>query len=360
MKALVVAVLAASTSVAMAQPTESAPKAKTHAKAKAAKAAKAAKTAKAKKPDKKKAPPPEDEGIDIDLDAAGTVQAAPPPPPAAEPEAHPLDEPASPHVDADGDASVSVSVSRDSHGPKTWHLAAGVAYLDPLSTSQPLTLSNVSGPASLAIQNGPIAGSGASVGSATIPALIVGVDLPYLHHKLSLETVLGMPFTVKFQATGTLATMSLAPSALGIPTGVPPLGSELGEAKAAPPLVTLVYSPLRGAALQPYVGAGVAVLFAYDEKVTNPILTQVSQPDMHISPAPGLVLQAGLTAPITAGFYARLDLKFIAGLEANAEVDHIRVATPDLPLFGNVEVGTAKMSVTVNPLIVQAGIGRDF
>jgi hypothetical protein len=36
------------------------------------------------------------------------------------------------------------------------------------------------------------------------------------------------------------------------------------------------------------------------------------------------------------------------------------VATPNIPLFGDVEVGTAKMSVNVNPLIVQAGIGTDF
>lgn len=50
-----------------------------------------------------------------------------------------------------------------------------------------------------------------------------------------------MAFTVKFKATGTLANDSIAPSALGIRTGVMPVGSELGEAMAAPPQLTLVY-----------------------------------------------------------------------------------------------------------------------
>src|SRR5688500_18121609 len=160
-------------------------------------------------------------------------------------------------------------------------------------------------------------------------------------------------------ATGTIANESIAPMALGIPTGVPALGDELGEAKAAPPVVTAVYELATGK-LRPYVGGGVSVLFAYGAKVTNPILTQVAQPDMKISPAPGLVLQTGLDARITSRVYARIDIKFIAGMLARARVEHIQVRTPELPVFDTVEVGTAKMSVWVNPLIVQAGIGTDF
>jgi hypothetical protein len=53
-------------------------------------------------------------------------------------------------------------------------------------------------------------------------------------------------------------------------------------------------------------------------------------------------------------------VKFIAFMQANAQVHHIQVQTPDIPLFDTVEIGTAKMSVMVNPLIVQAGIGADF
>lgn len=240
---------------------------------------------------------------------------------------------------------------------KRLYLRAGVVHVAPLSSSREMELADIDGAASLAVQNGPIAGSGADVSSATIPALSIGVRLT---SRLSLETMLGVPFTVKFRATGTLANESLAPMALGIPTGVPPLGSELGEAKAAPPLLTAVYTLREGGRVRPYAGGGLAVLFAYDAKVTNPMLIEVRQPEFEVSPAPGLVLQAGLEAAITKRIYARLDVKFIAFMLARAQVHHIEVRTPELPLFDTVEVGTAKMSVWVNPLIIQAGIGTDF
>ena len=243
---------------------------------------------------------------------------------------------------------------------KRFYLLGGIALIDPLSTSDPLELADVDGAASLAVKNGPIVGSGSTVGSATIPAFILGYVLPFGNDHLSLETVLGLPFTVKFQATGTLANMSIAPTALGIPTGVPALGSELGEAKAAPPLITLVYQVAHLGPITPYVGAGAAVLIAYDAKITNSILTAVSQPDFHVSPAPGLVFQGGLEAKLWHSVFARLDVKFIALMEARATVEHIQVRTPDLPLFDTVEVGTAKMNVWVNPLIIQGGIGFGF
>lgn len=244
---------------------------------------------------------------------------------------------------------------------KRFFIRAGVVHVAPQADSQELELADIDGPASLAVHNGPIAGSGATVSSATIPGIILGVVLPVLHDRLAIETVLGLPFEVTFRATGTLAEESIAPTALGIPTGVPALGPELGKAKAVPPVVTAVYSfAAQGARLRPFAGAGVAALFAYDATVTNPILTEVSQPDFSIRPAPGLVVQAGLEARLWRSVYARLDVKYIAFLEARATVQHIQVRTPELPLFDTVEVGTAKLNVWVNPLIVQLGVGLDF
>lgn len=238
-----------------------------------------------------------------------------------------------------------------------FYVRAGVAHIAPLASSREMELANIDGAASLAVDNGPIAGSGADVSSATLPAVIVGYAVT---PRVSIETVLGLPFKVKFRATGTLANESIAPMALGIPTGVPPLGPELGEANAAPPLVTAVYALRDTPRAKPNVGAGVAVLFAYGGKVTNPMLIEVSEPEFEIDPAPGLVLQAGIDAKLWKRVYARLDVKFIAFMLARAQVNHIEVRTPELPLFETVEVGTAKMSVWVNPLIVQAGIGTDF
>jgi outer membrane protein W len=108
------------------------------------------------------------------------------------------------------------------------------------------------------------------------------------------------------------------------------------------------------------VGVGPSVLFARNTKVTNATLNEVNHPELSIDPAPGLVLQGGLDARITRSIYARIDIKFIAFMLARAEVAHVNVKTPGLPLFESVEVGTAKMSVWVNPFIIQAGLGADF
>lgn len=242
----------------------------------------------------------------------------------------------------------------------SFYFRIGGALVKPLSSSREMELADVDGPASLAVHNGPIPGSGATVGSATIPAGTVGWVLPTASRRWSAELVLGTPFTVKFRATGTLANMSIAPTALGIPTGVGPLGPELGEAQALPLVVTAVYQLTGDGLFRPYLGAGPSVLIARKEKVTNPILTAVSQPEMTIAPAPGLVLQAGLDVRLWKRVYARLDVKFIALMMARAEVHHAQVETPGLPVFDNVEVGTAKMNVWVNPLVVLAGVGFDF
>lgn len=271
------------------------------------------------------------------------------------------------HAQPATEAPDSTTSSRpDLYVRPDWYFRLGGAFLKPLSSSRPLQLVDVHGAASLALQDGPIAGSGASVESKAIFAGTLGYVLPWWQRRWSAEVVLGLPFTVKFRAMGTLANESLAPMALGIATGVGPLGPELGEAKATPIVVTATYRPTIYRGLAPYIGAGPSVLFTSGAKVTNPTLNEVSEaheappPDMSIRPAPGLVLQTGLDVHLWDRFYARLDVKFIAFMVAHAEVRHINVRTPGLPLFDSVEVGTAKMDVTVNPLIVQAGVGADF
>ena len=100
--------------------------------------------------------------------------------------------------------------------PHRFYVRAGFATVAPVTSSQEMELSDVTGPASLAVQNGPIAGSGATVDSATIPAAILGYVLPIASRRWSIETVLGVPFTVKFKATGTLANTSIAPTAVSM------------------------------------------------------------------------------------------------------------------------------------------------
>jgi outer membrane protein W len=241
-----------------------------------------------------------------------------------------------------------------------FYVRLGGARVQLVSQSRELELADIHGAATLAVQNGPIRGSGATIESATIPAAIVGYVLPTADRRWSSELVLGVPFTVKFRATGTLATTSLAPMALGIPTGIEPRGPELGEAQAVPIVVTATYRLIESRHVWPYLGAGPSVLFTRHAKVTNPTLNEVNHPELSIDPAPGLVLQGGIDARLWRSVYARLDVKFIAGMLARAEVRHINIRTPGLPVFDSVEAGTAKLNIWVNPLIVQACVGTDF
>lgn len=290
---------------------------------------------------------------------------------AAEPQTKAAQSPAGPRV-ADAriaepsptpatiDAAPTLVRRAERPAPRRFYFRAGAAVIAPQVSSSEMELVGVDGPASLAVHDGPIAGSGGDVASVTIPAAIIGYVLPFGGGRWSVEAVLGLPFTVKFEATGTIANESIAPTALGIPTGVGALGPEAGEAKAVPPVVTAVYQILPRGRLRPYVGAGAAVMFTYDAHVTNPILTAVGDPEMHVSPAPGIVFQGGLDAQLWKSIYARLDVKFIALMHANAEIRHVQVETPGIPLFDSVEVGTARMTMWINPLIVQAGVGMDF
>ncbi|HEY5926465.1 MAG TPA: OmpW family outer membrane protein [Kofleriaceae bacterium] len=240
------------------------------------------------------------------------------------------------------------------------YFRAGILHIAPQSESREVELSGVHGPASLALMDGPIAGSGAALDPLTIPAVIAGYVLPVWDDRLSLETVLSTPVHVRFRATGTLADMSIAPEALGIPTGVPALGTELGEADAAPPIVTAVYRITELGPVQPYLGLGASVLVTYNARATNPILTEVGEPRFEIDPAPGLVLQTGVDLRLWRRVQLRADVKYIAFMKARATVENLRVRTPELPLLETAEVGSATMEMWVNPLILQLGLGVDL
>jgi outer membrane protein W len=191
-------------------------------------------------------------------------------------------------------------------------------------------------------------------------AAIVGYTLPILHHRLSLETIVGFPANEHFEATGSLATQSLAPTIGGMPTGIAPLGSDLGQATFATPMLTAVYHLPDLGPITPILGGGAMVLYAYDQKITNPVLTAAGKPQLDISPTAGAVLQAGLEARLWRGVTARIDAKYIAGVTVTAKVENISVIPTALPQLGTLDVGTATMTAKIAPVVVQAGIGTDF
>jgi hypothetical protein len=216
-------------------------------------------------------------------------------------------------------------------------------------------------PAGLPIAPAQMTDSGVEMIDHQIPlAIIVGYTLPILGDRLSLETILGFPVEMEFRATGALANESLAPTVMGLPTGIEPLGPQLGEATFATPLLTAVYRLPDLGPITPLVGAGGMVLFAYGEKITNPVLNEAGDPKLAISPAVGLVLQGGVEIRVWRRLTARIDAKYIAGMTVEARVEDIKVIPRALPQLGTIDVGTAVLTAELAPFVVQAGLGASF
>jgi outer membrane protein len=238
------------------------------------------------------------------------------------------------------------------------YLRAGMLYLRPIPTSPDVVMSNLDGPAELALPNGPIAGSGVGAESNTMLAGIIGYRV---YKNVAVEAVVASPFTMTLTLTGTLADTSVAPFALGnVPTGVPAFGSELGTTKVLPPILTAVYRFPLHARVRPYGGLGLSYVIPYDTKITNAVLTEVSQPSVDISADLAWVVQAGVDIQLWRQMYFTLDAKFVGGLDLVAEMNNLELTVPALPIYGTVSAGTGTAEVTVNPLVVQAGVGWNF
>lgn len=250
----------------------------------------------------------------------------------------------------------------DSEGKGTrFYTRVGVLHMLTNVSSDNVQMSNLSPFAELAIDPGPIPDSGADVEDVTMPVVTIGYVLPWLDGQLSVETPLGLPVELKLQATGAMATESIAPYALGnVPTGVPAIGKELGTAKVLPPIVTAVYRFLPDSFVHPYAGAGLSYMYIYDARVTNPVLVDVAEPELEVDDAFGLVAQVGVEIKIHGRYYAMLDLKTILGLRMSAKVKDIYIRTPELPVFEMAHAGDASIEISMLPVIGTAALGADF
>ena len=243
-----------------------------------------------------------------------------------------------------------------------FYFRVGGLFMAATGRSQEVELVDVSPMARLSgVTDGPIAGSWSSMGSNLMAAATIGWAFPILNRQLSVETILALPFAQKMYMGGTLATTSLAPTALGVlPTGVPALGEELGEVSVLPPVVTLVYRFFPGFRVRPYVGLGASLLVVMGAKITNPVLSEISPPKLEIPPKLGWVVQAGAEVRVFGPVFITGDFKYIGGFDLTAKVKDIWVRLPSLPLYGAVRVGDNVVKVSVNPIVVQLGIGMNL
>jgi outer membrane protein W len=245
-----------------------------------------------------------------------------------------------------------------------FHFRLGALGIIPTGRGGEVQLSDVNGTARLSgLHDGPVSGSSTALGTALMPAAIVGWAPPILDRQLSVETILALPFKQRMYAGGTLANTPLAATALGLPTGVPALGRELGEVTLLPPVVTAVYRFFPQARIRPYLGAGGILLLVLDARITNPVLTSVREPRVEIPPALGWVAQAGAEVRfelLGRTFFLSADAKYVGNLNVTAKVKDVWVALPNLPVYGAARVGDTTAHMKIDPLIAFVGVGMDL
>jgi outer membrane protein len=113
-------------------------------------------------------------------------------------------------------------------------------------------------------------------------------------------------------------------------------GTDLGDFWVFPPILTLQYhfDPMGG--FKPYVGAGVQYIHFFDGGASD------IGPKIKLDDAWGFALQAGVDVEIGHGWYLNADIKKV-WLDTDAS-------------WGS----AARANVTVDPLIVSAGLGYRF
>lgn len=172
---------------------------------------------------------------------------------------------------------------------------------------------------------GPIAGSGVTVDSDTVPEL----DITYMvDRNWGVELILG------YSSHDVTASGSAAALGLG----------KVIDAKALPPTLTLQYHFAPDSNIRPYVGAGVNYTYFFSEDVTGPLAIPGAKVKMEDSW--GLAAQVGVDIALNDDWFVNLDVKYI-DMNTTAK-------------FSNTLVGAASIDVDVNPVVWGIGIGRKF
>ncbi|MDF1636181.1 OmpW/AlkL family protein [Alcanivorax jadensis] len=235
----------------------------------------------------------------------------------------------------------------------------GAIHMSPDIKTRSITLSNLSEIAEVAVEPGEQEGEAFS-DPLTIPAAIIGYKLRWGDGGWSIETMAALPPTLELKAKGKLADEPLVTEANGIPTGVPALGEKVGETKVAPPMVTLVKRFRMDHNFRPYVGLGAVYLFTYDSHVTNPILTEVGEPELEIQDKFGWVGQIGADWRLSDHLWLAADAKYISVKEVKAKVERTFIRAPGLPQYQFAEVGDAEFVADMNVYAFHLGVGFTF
>jgi len=121
---------------------------------------------------------------------------------------------------------------------------------------------------------------------------------------------------------------------------------KLASTWVLPPTLTLQYHFAPDGKIRPYVGAGVNYTIFYSEKASKGLEAAVGKTDVRMKASFGYALQAGIDIPLTDRTFLNLDVKYI-DMDTNT-----RLATT--------AIGTQRVKVHLDPLIVGVGLGMRF
>ena len=196
--------------------------------------------------------------------------------------------------------------------------------------------SDSSGEVDVPALGGSVAGSSVGVSSDTVPEL----DITYmLSPHWGVELILGTSqHDVDPKGAGLIGALdTLAPLGTG--------SSDVIDAWALPPTLTLQYHFMPESNIRPYAGLGLNYTIFYGEDVTGPLA--VAGATVNMRPSFGWAAQVGADFDLgNSGWFANVDVKYI-DMDTRAE-------------FRNTAVGDVNVDVDINPVVFGLGIGKRF
>lgn len=209
---------------------------------------------------------------------------------------------------------IAVAVPAAHAGDSPWSLRVGAAYV------------GFDAKSSVAVAGAPVPGGSIEVENNTALAFEVGY---HLTDRWALRLAFGVPPTTTLSTGGTLNSF------------VPPLTGTLGSVKYGPAVASVTWTFAEFGVLRPYVGAGVNYTYVFDT-------TDGDIGNLRVNSAWGSALQAGFDVAIDRDWSIFVDVR---------KVFVKTTATGTIPALGG---PPASADVTLNPLIVQVGVGYRF
>ena len=250
------------------------------------------------------------------------------------------------------------------------YMRLGVGYLDYSGDSSNLRVEDAQGLAAQAFGPGQsdLEGTGSSLGNKTFPSGTLGMFIPKTGRHLAFEVTLAAPIKLDFQVSGDAVYQSLAPDALQgngsgntIPTGVEPLGRNIGTLKTLPPNFSIVYRPWTDTTIRPYIGAGAMYLYTYDTDVSNTVLNSANEPSLYLSKPVACTGKAGVDVFMTESVFLSAEARYIGCATVEAKLNNIQVKAPELSdQFGTIDVGTVSSENDFEAMLYQLSFGIQF